>query len=460
MPGAALVLLPLGLFAVSAACAQVTQLVPSAPLAQTVQLRERYDPLAQLVPASDGEVLTLTQAESTALQHEPALQAALFRARAAAQQTAERASVLQPQLNANVTGALVADTGTATAAGFLTTSSLSDRFAFGGALSQLVTDFGHTRALIDATRFEAEAASQRATLTRAEIRLHVRDAYYQALGAEAVLRAAISARDTRALVARQTGELAKSQLRSTLDVNFAEVLESQAELAVVQARTAVLQQRAALGAAMGSPEPVTAPLAAGMVTAPNPPQGLQPLLADASKERADLLAARDDARSAQRFATSQHRLYYPSLTVLAAGGEIPYRDHTLQDNYAAAGFNLQIPVLNGGLFHADQLDAELQAKARTRDAEETRVQVSRQVHDAWYAATEAFTSITVANRLVAQSREALRLAQARYDAGLGSIVELNEAQMNETSAEITTADANATYLARQAALQFVTGQLN
>ena len=36
--------------------------------------------------------------------------------------------------------------------------------------------------------------------------------------------------------------------------------------------------------------------------------------------------------------------------------------------------------------------------------------------------------------MVAQAREALRLAQARYDNALGSIVELNQAQLNETSA--------------------------
>ena len=82
------------------------------------------------------------------------------------------------------------------------------------------------------------------------------------------------------------------------------------------------------------------------------------------------------------------------------------------------------------------------------------------MRNSWSRADEAFRSLDVTARLVAQSKEALRLAQARYDAGLGSIVELNQAQLNETSAEISAADAKFTYLARRAELDFAAGLLN
>ena len=89
-----------------------------------------------------------------------------------------------------------------------------------------------------------------------------------------------------------------------------------------------------------------------------------------------------------------------------------------------------------------------------------QLEVGEQVRDAWYRAEEAYRSIDVTSRLLAESREALRLAQDRYEAGLGSIVELNEAQLNETSAEITAADATYTYLTRRTQLDFTTGLLN
>jgi len=75
-----------------------------------------------------------------------------------------------------------------------------------------------------------------------------------------VLRAARDAQCESATYSKQIGALAQSQLRSTLDVNFANVLESEADLAVVRAESLVQQQRAHLASAMGETQPVTATL--------------------------------------------------------------------------------------------------------------------------------------------------------------------------------------------------------
>jgi len=403
--------------------------------------------------------LTLAQAESAALTNQPRMLAAQLRARAATARIRQARSAYLPTVAFSVTGALTADTGTATAAGFLTTSALSDRFAYGGNLSQLVTDFGRTSALVGSVRSNAEAQREMATLTHAQVRLNVRAAYYQVLGAEAVLRAAQSAQANRHLVARQLGALAAGELRSTVDVNFAEVLASEADLAVVQAKSVVAQQRASLTTAMGARNAVTSPL-----EDPAAPDALPPdpdlLLRQAQNQRADLGATVAQERAAQQFASAEKRLSYPTLGVLGAAGQIPYHDHTLQDNYAAAGFNLNIPIFNGGLFAARRSEAELEAKARTEDVQQMHLEVTEEVRSSWQRASEAFQSLDVTARLVAQSKEALRLAEARYNAGLGSIVELNEAQMNETSAEISSANANYLYLSRRAELDFAAGLLN
>ena len=353
----------------------------------------------------------------------------------------------------------MADVGTSLAAGYLTTSAISDRFAYGGSLSQLVTDFGRTSALVGSARSSAQAQADFATLSRAQVRLNVREAFYQVLGAEAVLRTTQASAANRHLIARQLTALSQSELRSTVDVNFAEVLASEADLAVVQAESVVAQQRARLATAMGSALPVLASL-----VDPATPQPLSPdpdfLLPGAQSQRADLNAVEAQQQAAQSFATAEKKLKDPTLSALGSAGQIPFHDRTLQGDFAAVGFNLNIPILNGGLFTARRTEAALEAAARSRDVQEVHLEITEQVRDSWFQANEAFKSLDVTARLVTQSKEALRLAQARYDAGLGSIVELNEAQLNETSAEINAASANYTYLSRRADLDFAAGLLN
>lgn len=411
-------------------------------------------------PLALPAVLGLEQAEAIALANQPRMLAAQLRARAAAEHARQSRAGYFPTVTFNATGAEVADTGTAIAAGNLPTSSISDRFAYGGALTQLVTDFGRTSALVGSARLAAEAQQDVATLTRAQVRLNLRQTFYRVLGAEAVFRAARAALANRQLVMRQVSSLAQSQIRSTLDVSFAHVLESEAELAVVRAESMVAQQRSSLATSMGLKSPVAVEL--GDVPAPAGALAADPLalLEQAEAHRADLGVARNEQQAAAEYARAEMRLSYPTLNLLAAAGEIPYHDHTLHNNYAAAGFNLSIPLFNGGLFSARRAEARLEANARSRDREALELQVGEEVRASWYRAHEAFLSLGVSARLVAQSQAALRLAQDRYETGLGSILELNEAQLSETSAEITDADSRYTYLIRRAELDFAAGLLN
>lgn len=409
--------------------------------------------------APPAQLLTLNQLEATALADQPRMLAAQLRARALGERVKAARSGYLPTLSFNATGARVADAGTSLAAGYITTSAVSDRFAYGGNLSQLVTDFGRTSALVGSARATAQAQQSLATLTRAQVRLNVREAYYEVLGAEAVLRAAKAAQTNRHLVEKQLSALAQGELRSTLDVNFAGVLASEADLAVVQAESVVEQQRSRLATAIGSETPIAASLAE-----PAKPEALPPdpkaVLSDAQNQRADLATAKAQERAADLFANAERKLSYPTLGVIGSAGQIPFHDRTLQGDYAAAGFNLNIPVFNGGLYKARRNEAELEANARAKDVQELHLEVNEQVRNSWSRANEAFRSLDVTARLVAQGEEALRLAQARYDAGLGSIVELNQAQLSETSAEISAADATYTYLARRAELDFAAGLLN
>jgi outer membrane protein len=183
------------------------------------------------------------------------------------------------------------------------------------------------------------------------------------------------------------------------------------------------------------------------------------LIAQAMRERPDLATLQLNRDALERYAEAEKRLRNPTISAAAVAGVAPVRDDRLRETYSAAGVNLNIPVLNGGLFKARREEAESRAAAASKDVQELSLQIARDVQVAWLDANDAFKRLDVTARMVAEANEALRLAQARYDNGLGSIVELNQAQLSQTSAEIAAASAKYEYLSRRATLDFAMGIL-
>jgi outer membrane protein len=173
--------------------------------------------------------------------------------------------------------------------------------------------------------------------------------------------------------------------------------------------------------------------------------------------RPDLKSLQLQAKAAQQYANSESKLNYPTINLLGTAGEVPERDHTLQQNYGAVGVNISVPVFNGGLYSARAAEAKLRAQAADRDIRDLSLLITRDVRINWARAKDAYLQIEVAQNLVDQTGVALRLAQARYDAGLGSIVELNQAELSQTSALIEAASARFNYLSARAALNYSLG---
>ena len=88
-----------------------------------------------------------------------------------------------------------------------------------------------------------------------------------------------------------------------------------------------------------------------------------------------------------------------------------------------------------------------------------RNRVVRDVRTAWLDANTDYSRLSVTKQLVEQANLALDLSQTRYNLGLGSIVELSQAQVQATQAEIGNAAARYLYRLAEANLRFQTGQL-
>jgi outer membrane protein len=401
--------------------------------------------------------LTLERARQIALKNHPRLGSANLYAQAAEKRVAEARSAYYPVLRGNVTGA-GAESGTAVAAGNVTTSALSTRLASGVALDQLVTDFGRTSKLAASARSEAQAQSSDANATRAEILLEVSDAYYAVLGAESVLRSAEADLDNRRLLLRQVQALAQSALRGTLDVTFAQVAVSETELAVSRAQSDLKASQARLSAAMGADRDQAFQLVDQQLP-PNLTSDPKGLVDEALRSRPDLASSRFSRDAARDFQKAERRLRYPSVNLIGVAGVIPEHDRALHGDYGAAAVNVSIPVFNGGLFAARNAEAELRAQAAEKDVQDLSIRITRDVRIAWLTAQDAFRRLDVTSRLVEQANQALRLAKARYDIGLGGIVELNQAQTTQTNAQLEAARAKYEYLSRRAELDYATGVL-
>jgi outer membrane protein len=420
---------------------------------------EQPGPLAGSFTAKGpATTLTLMDAEARALKNQPRLQAARFRMQAAGKIVGVARSAYFPQAFGNVT-AVEANEDSAVAAGALTTSSISTRAAAGASLVQMITDFGHTSNLVRAARLQAQATGQTEEGVRQAILLDVQSAYFAAEAAQSVRRTAQAVLDYRQVTFHQVSALAQSQLRSTLDVQFAQVLVSEADLAVVRAQASLDKAEAQLSEAMGEEQVGNYTLQDEPL--PDVPQADSAVyVGQAVTDRPDLKALRLHSQSAMDQAKAERDLNYPSINALASGGEAPVHDSTIHQNYGAVGVNLNIPIFNGKLYSSQAAADKLEAQAADRDAGLRQLEITRDVRMTWADARDAFLEISVTQRLLDASNVAMHLAQARYDAGLGSIVELNRAQLNQTSALIGAATARFDYQRAMTAFHFALGILH
>jgi outer membrane protein len=411
------------------------------------------------VPASAqiGPPLSLRDAEMRALQNHPQVLAGQYVAQAGAEATREVRSAYFPTVFGNVTGADAKD-GSRITAGGLNNPIILDRFAAGVAASQLLTDFGRTPDLVQSASLRAQAAQQGAVTDRADVLLRVDRAYFTALRAQAILRVAQDTVSARQLVADQVSALAQSNLKSGLDVSFAKVNLSEAQLLLLQARNDTSSAFAALAAALGQPDAPAYALAEEPMPPP-PPADETALIAQALKDRPDVAAERLVSESSLKFADAERALWFPTIAAAGAAGVTPWRQDGLNPNYAAVGVNVSVPLTNGKLFSARHAEATLRARAEAERVRDLENRVTRDVRMALLDAQTGFQRLDLTNQLLDQATQAEELAESRYNLGLSSIVELTQAQLNKTQAEIEQASARYDYQARTAALRYQTGAL-
>ncbi len=434
--------------------------LPSAPAPQPTQsqIAQPKKP-AQNSPtqASPGTptLLTVKDAQALALKNNPQISFARLTALASQQVTREVRSNLWPTAQVNLTG-VDANPGTRITAGALNNPVIYQRAAAGTTVNQLLTDFGRTTNLVASANLAAKAENQNAIATKEQVLLAVDQSFYNTLQAQAVLTVAQQTVKDRQTVSDQVGALYRSKLKSELDFSFANVNLAQAKLLLLDAQNNVNAAQTTLSAVLGFQSLQNFQLAEDTTPTAAPPDNVDDLIASAFTMRPEILALEFQSQSAQRFQKAERDLLFPDIEALGAVGDTPVRNPIISNWYGAVGVNVEIPVFNGFLYTARAREASLRYQAAQEKLRDLRDRISRDVRTSWLNAKTAYDRLAVTQQLLDQAKLAFDLAQARYKLGLGSIVELSQAQLQETQAEIANVQAGYDYRLSLAVLQYQT----
>src|SRR5579862_676932 len=418
------------------------------------------------VPLPSGTIrLTRTEAEQLALKNNPRISVGRLLALAQHQVYRETRSGALPTFNGAIT-AVDANEGSRIGAGALTASRLFEHAGAGVTLSQLLTDFGRTVNLISYSKLLEKAQNANALATVEDIILATDQAFYNALEAQALLKVAQQTVSTRQSVQHQVDELTRNKLKSNLDLSFAEVNLSQAKLLQLDAENNVNSTIAALTAVLGFDKQVNYELTEEEAQLPSPPPDVDVLISTALKQRPDLQALAYNQQASEKFRRAQHDQLLPTISALGTAGAIPVRpdcfggcfpNYFISSWYGAIGVNMSIPIFNGFLYTAESSEANFRAKAAAENTRDLRDSVVRDVRTAWLSANTAFQRVGVAAELSKEADLSLSLANSRYQLGLGSIVELSQAQLQQADAAIGYVNAQYQYRLALSTLNFEVG---
>ncbi len=424
---------------------------------QTAQPYSTPAPAQPQAQNQAGQRLTLTEAESIAIQNHPQIQAAAQLASAAAAQVREVQSLYYPQASGAATGTK-AENNSRIAAGFLNSPSVFDKFADGITVTQLVTDFGRTHELSKSSHFHAQAEQENVITTRADVLLRVDASYFGVMKAQSVLHVAEETVKARQLVTDQVSELAKSSLKSGLDVSFAKVDLARAQLLLVQAQNDLQSSYAQLSDALGFSDQRTYQLVDEPMPGAPPPD-VAPLIVEAFQNRPEIISQGLDVKSAQSYATAQRDLWFPTISAAGVTGLVPIRQDPLPSRYAAAGFNVNVPIFNGRLFNAEHAEAIARSNAQEQFLRDLENRIAQDVRTSWLNVISAYQRLSLTQELLEQTTQAYDLAKGRYQLGLSSIIELSQAQLNLTEAQVEQVSAQYDYESQTANLNYQLGRV-
>lgn len=362
----------------------------------------------------EEDVLTLAQCIKIALQVHPDVVGAQKKVEAQESRVGQASSQNYPTLSASTNYARSSPAG----------GSVHSNYSSDVSLSQLVTDFGQRETQIDIQKENVTVTEFQANDRQRNIAYGVSEAYYGVLAAK-----------RNVAVAEQTVEQFEEHLRQAqgfyeagtaprFDVTKAQVDLSTARLDLIKARSSLEIAWKTLNNAMGFMDAPSYDIADDMdfkVYEITKEEALERAMAN----RPDLKAQEHTAVSAQKSLRLAAKGQSPTLSAYAAYN-FEGRDFPLDEGWNY-GLSLSVPVFDGHLVEYKTKEAAANLEEVNLTTESMKNDIILEVEQGYLSLIESEERVGVSELTVKQAEENLELALGRYEAGVGSPIEVTDA---------------------------------
>jgi outer membrane protein TolC len=403
-----------------------------------------------------GRALTLEECIAIALEGQPTIQERLSAYAAARYRVNQAFAPLLPQFSGQVSTSRSHNTIVSGGGGGVPTlqdRGWGDTLVAQVLLSQLLFDFGKNLAETEGRRKLAEVEVENVELQRQLISATVKEGYTNTLFSQRLIRVQEQAQERAELNLRSAKGFFEVGTRPKSDVARAEVDVANARLDLIRAKNALRTAIVALNTAMAINVDTPTQIVDNLV--------YQPVQIDRQQLRADSLRQRPEYRSAKLTAAAAEarerrafRDFFPDITGQGAYGGT---QQDLNQSWSV-GVTLNWPFFDGGNRIARYQEAKAVLEGAKAAVKSTELSVIQNVEQAEIAVEETAERIQAAQALVASAQENFRLAQGRFDAGVGTILELTDAQLALTQAQNTESQALADYRISLARLDRAVGR--
>lgn len=395
-----------------------------------------------------GREVTLDQALQLARANHPQLQAARAQTEASAARILEARAPLLPQVTGSASylrseGSVSATSaagstpaGTTTTTATTVSSGIQGRnlYSVGVGASELIYDFGQTtgRWNVAKAAFRSQEESERNFAV--QVGFNLRSAYYNAAAARALLKVAQENLQNQEAHLRQIQGFVEAGTRPEIDLAQARTDRANAKVQLINAEVAYDTDKALLNQAMGveggTDFNVADPAARDV---PGEGGATDELLDEALKARHDLLSLARQVEAQELTTRSIRGGYAPSLNASASLNESGPALDALDWGFRGI-LSLNWQIFGGGITDAQVRESRANTAALRAQYELQRQQVRADVEQARLGVRATKAAIEATHEAATNARVRLTLAEGRYQAGVGSVIELGDAQVALTAA--------------------------